>query len=169
MYVDDLLCIDEHPKKYMDMIEQDFKIKEGSIESPMVNLGVNCQKNPSCTDGIDCWGMSAKQYCKEAVKNVKKRMRENGYEYNKKLSDPRYSPKHPFSNMNYRPKLDVTEACNDEQYSFYANLIGELRWMVELGRVVIGFEVSVISQHMAFPQVGHLMQALHIFKYLDIH
>ena len=40
--------------------------------------------------------MSAEQYCKEAVKNVKKKMRDNGYEFNKKLSDPRYLPKHPF-------------------------------------------------------------------------
>ena len=61
------------------------------------------------------------------------------------------------------------ELSTDEQYSYYANLIGVLRWMVELGRIDIGFEVSVLSQHMAFPQVGHLMQALHIFKYLDIH
>ena len=71
--------------------------------------------------------------------------------------------------MNYRPELDITEVCNDEQYSYYANLIGVLRWMVELGRVDIGFKVSVLSQHMTFPHVGRLMQALHIFKYLDIH
>ena len=169
VYVDDLLCIDEHPKKYMDMIEQDFKIKEGSVGPPRVYLGANCQINPSRTDGVDCWGMSAEQYCKEVVKNVKKKTQDNGYEYNKKLSDLQYSPKHPFSNMNYQPELDITEACNDEQYSYYSNLIGVLRWMVELGRVDIGFEVSVPSQHMAFSRVGHLMQALHIFKYLDIH
>ena len=39
--------------------------------------------------------------------------------------------------MNYRPELDVTEACNDEQYGCFANLIGVLRWMVELGRIDI--------------------------------
>ena len=100
VYVDDLLCIDKNPKKYMDMIEQDFKIKEGSVGPPRVYLGADCQLNPSRTDSVDCWGMSAEQYCKEAVKNVKKKMRDNGYEYNRKLSDPQYSPKHPFSNMN---------------------------------------------------------------------
>ena len=41
--------------------------------------------------------------------------------------------------------------------------------MVELGRIDIGFEVSVLLQHMAFPRVGHLIQALHVFKYLDTH
>ena len=39
LYVDDLLCIDESPRKYMDMIEQSFKIKEGSIGPPRVYLG----------------------------------------------------------------------------------------------------------------------------------
>ena len=58
------------------------------------------------------------------------------------------------------------QMCNDEQYGNYANLIGVLCWMVELGRIDIGFEVSVMSQHMAHPRVGHLTQVLHIFKYL---
>ena len=74
--------------RYMSQIEQSFKIKEGSIGSPKVYLGANCQKNPSQVEGVECWGMSAEQYCKEAVKNVKKKMRDNGYEFNKKLSDP---------------------------------------------------------------------------------
>ena len=39
--------------------------------------------------------------------------------------------------------------------------------MVELGKMDIGFEVSVLSQYMAFPRIGHLTQALHVFKYLD--
>ena len=113
--------------------------------------------------------MSAKQYCKEAVKNVKKKMKDSGFEFNRKLSDPAYSLQQPFLNLNYRPELDVLEMCNDEQYGYYANLIGVLWWMVKLGRIDIGFEVSVMSQHMAHPQVGHLIQVLHTFKYLDTH
>ena len=103
------------------------------------------------------------------MKNVKKQLKEYGYEYNKKLSDPVYLPRQPFSNVNYRPELDITEACNNEEYSYYANLIGVLRWLVELGRIDIAFEVLVLTQHMAHPRTGHLVQALHIFKYLDVH
>ena len=146
-----------------------IKIKEGGIKQPQVYLRANCQMNQSWTNGIECWGMSAEQYCKEAVKNVKKQLKEYGYEYNKKLSDPAYLPRQPFSNVNYRPELDVTEACNDKEYSYYANLIGVLRWLVELGRIDTAFEVSVLSQHMTHPRTGHLVQALHIFKYLDVH
>ena len=40
---------------------------------------------------------------------------------------------------------------------------------MELGRINIASEVSVLSQHMAHPRTGHLVQALHIFKYLDVH
>ena len=110
--------------RYLSQIEKSFKIKEGSIGPPEVYLGANCQLNPSRIKGVECWGMSAEQYCKEAVMNVKKKMRDSGFEFNKKLSDPAYSPRHLFSNINYRPKLDVSEMCNNEQYSYYANLIG---------------------------------------------
>ena len=38
--------------------------------------------------------------------------------------------------------------------------------MVELGRVDICLEVSMMSSHMAMPRKGHLAQLLHIFSYL---
>ena len=45
------------------------------------------------------------------------------------------------------------------------SLIGISRWMVELGRVDICFEVSMLSSHMALPREGHLIQLFHIFLY----
>ena len=38
--------------------------------------------------------------------------------------------------------------------------------MVELGRVDICLEVSMMSSHLALPREGHLEQVLHIFAYL---
>ncbi len=43
---------------------------------------------------------------------------------------------------------------------FYQEIIGSLRWAVELGRVDILLEVSLISKHLALPREGHLEQAL---------
>ena len=63
----------------MQLFEENFKIKEGSIEEPKVYLGANCQKNPSRTNGMDCWGMSTEQYYCEAVKNEKKTLKNNGF------------------------------------------------------------------------------------------
>ena len=39
--------------------------------------------------------------------------------------------------------------------------------MVELGRIDICLEVSMMSSHMALPREGHLAQLFHIFSYLN--
>jgi hypothetical protein len=41
--------------------------------------------------------------------------------------------------------------------------------MVELGRVDICCEVSMMSSHLALPRSGHLQQLFHLFSYLDKH
>ena len=40
---------------------------------------------------------------------------------------------------------------------------------MKLGRIDIAFEVSTLSKHLAFPRTGYIYQALHIFKYLEVH
>ena len=168
IYVDDVISVDIDPKKNIDLINQKFTIKKGSAGPPSIYLGANIQKLPSRTGG-DCWGMSCEQYVKDAVKHVKTRLREEGYEFNKKLSDIRYLPQQPYSSLNYRPELEISEVCSDSEANYFQNLIGVLRWIVELGRIDINFEVVCLSQYLAFPRKGHLYQALHIFKYLEIH
>ena len=66
----------------------------------------------------------------------------------------------------YRPELDTSPELNQEDSSYYQSLIGILRWMVELGRVDICLECSMMSSHLALPREGHLHQVLHIFAYL---
>ena len=46
-------------------------------------------------------------------------------------------------------------------------MIGMLRWMVELGRVDICLEVSMMSSHMAMPREGHFRAVLQIFAYIE--
>ncbi len=168
VYTDDILIIDVDPKVHMDKLQSVYTLKKGSIGPPSVYLGANIQKVPSRT-GPDCWGMSAEQYVRDSVKNIKQRLKERGVEFNKKLSDVKYSPRQPFSNLKYRPELDTSTPCDDDQTTLYQNLIGILRWIIELGRIDINFEVSCLSQFLCYPRLGHLHQALHVFKYLDIH
>ena len=168
-YVDDVLLIHETPQKLMDMLESKYPLKSDKPGEPMVYLGANIQKLPSMTKGKECWGASAEQYVKEAIANVKQQLKKDGFQFNKKLSDPNYSPQQPFSAKTYRPEIDTSLECNDAQGTYYQNLIGVLRWIVELGRIDIHYEVSVLSQYLVNPRTGHLAQALHVFKYLDIH
>jgi hypothetical protein len=168
IYVDDVICIDVNPKKYIDQIGEVFTIKPGSAGPPSVYLGANIQKLESRSQG-ECWGMSCEQYVRDAIKHVKDKLKKDGWEFNRKLSDTNYSPQQPFSTLNYRPELDSTMICNDDEASYYQNLIGVLRWIVELGRIDIHYEVACLSQYLVNPRRGHLHQALHVFKYLDIH
>ena len=66
----------------------------------------------------------------------------------------------------YRPELDVSGELNEADAAYYQSLIGILRWRVELGRVDVCLEVSMMSSHLALPREGHLEQVLHIFAYL---
>jgi hypothetical protein len=69
----------------------------------------------------------------------------------------------------YRPELDVSSVLGSELASRYSQLIGILRWAVELGRVDILLEVSLMSSHLCQPREGHLDALYHIFAYLNKH
>lgn len=60
----------------------------------------------------------------------------------------------------------MSPALDSQEAAYYQSLIGILRWIVELGRVDICLEVSMMSSHMVLPREGHLEQVLHIFTYL---
>jgi hypothetical protein len=78
--------------------------------------------------------------------------------------------KTPFLSTTYRPETDTTGECDADGSSLYAQLIRVLRWAVELGRIDIHTEVSLLSQHLTLPQhVGHLEAVYHAFAYLNKH
>ena len=168
VYVDDVLIIDDNPDIFMKQIQSLYQVKSDSIKPPDIYIGANIQKIPARIGG-ECWGLSAEQYVRDSVKNFKMRLKDSDLEFNKKLSSVEYSPKQPFSSQNYRPELDTSTPCDNEQATLYQNIIGTLRWIIELGRIDIGFETSCLSQYLVYPRIGHLNQALHVIKYLDIH
>ena len=66
----------------------------------------------------------------------------------------------------YRPEVGVTGELDASDSSYYHYLIGILRWIVELGRIDITYEVSMMSSHMALPLEGNLKEVFHMFAYL---
>ena len=106
--------------------------------------------------------MSAREYVQEAVRIVKDLLAKEG----KTLKTNHVSTPFPTS---YRPKLDTTPELGPELASCYSQLIGMLRWAIELSRIDICYEVSVLSQHLALPRQGHLEMVYHVFAYLNKH
>jgi hypothetical protein len=67
----------------------------------------------------------------------------------------------------YRPKLDVFPVLGSELSSQYQQLTGILRWAIELCRVNILLEVSLLSSSLCQPREGHLKAVYNIFAYLE--
>ena len=66
----------------------------------------------------------------------------------------------------YDPDLDTTNELDEDQATYYLSQIGILHWIVELGRIDIATEVSLLASHVAFPRKEHLQTVFHIYAYL---
>ena len=66
----------------------------------------------------------------------------------------------------YSPELDITPELISTDAAYYQSRVGILLWIVELGRVDICLEVSLMFSHLALPRKGHLDKLFHIFAYI---
>ena len=160
LYVDDCLVISENAEDLLtNEIGRYFELKPNSVGPPKIYLGGRLRK-VELENGAKAWAYSSSQYVQNAIKNVKAFVDKNPHwKMPKKAETPMVT--------SYRPELDVSPTLNPSDASYYMSLIGILRWIVELGRIDICLEVSVMSSHMAMPRVGHMEQLLHIFAHLD--
>jgi hypothetical protein len=69
----------------------------------------------------------------------------------------------------YKPELDESPELDSTRANFYQSQIGILRWYVELGRIDIITEVSMLSTYLFSPREGHLEAVFHVFAYLVLH
>ena len=104
--------------------------------------------------------MSSAKYVQEAVPNVEDYIDRN-LEGRKLKKNPTYSwPTNYTAEDDESPELPPTLA------SYYQHLIGILHWIMELGRVDLVTEVSLLASQMAMPRRGHLDAALHVVAHL---
>lgn len=161
LYTDDTLVISENAEAILrNELGRYFELKEESIGTPSLYLGGHLSL-VELENGVKAWAFSSSQYVKAAVKNVEdyiSKPENKGWKLPKKADTP--------MSTSYRPELDVSPALEPAVAAYYQSLIGVLRWIVELGRVDICLEVSMMSSCLALPRVGHLEQVLHIFAYL---
>ena len=158
LYVDDLLVVSEKDEHVIRTeIGKYFELKEASIGLPDIYLGGKVSK-VELANGVTAYTFSPSQYAKPAVTNVESYLKSKGCSLPARVSTPMKS--------GYRPEIDISDELDDAEATYYQSLIGVLRWMVELGRIDITCEVSMMSSHMALLQVGHLEQLFHLFAYL---
>ena len=161
VYTDDILCVSHQPQVTMDMLSQLYDLKD-TVKPPQRYLGANIDRW-TLPDGRDVWSMSGRDYLKNSIKTVKEMLKADGIQFPGGKRAERPYPK------SYKPELDTTPELRDDLFSRYQQLIGILRWAVELGRIDIALEVSLLSSFLCMPREGHMNAVYNIFGYLDKH
>jgi hypothetical protein len=141
------------------LVQEHFKFKNDEVKKPDTYLGSTLQLKQF--EGTTCWNMLSEKYVSAAIVNVENKLKEQKLKLPSRCGTP--------LSHGYRPEDDVTNELQSEGITHFQEVIGILRWAVELGRIDIACEVSMLSSHLALPRVGHLNQAYHIFGYLKLH
>ena len=123
------------------------------MEKPEVYLGAELSSMDN-DQGIECWAMSSDKYCAAMVKNIKDSLKKKGLRLPTKCNIP--------IRNGYKPEMDCNGELKADGLQWYQDMIGSLRWAVELGRVDILLEVALMLNPLAFPREGHLEQVLNI-------
>jgi hypothetical protein len=130
-YVDDVLAISHNPMKTIDGIKGMFKLKDDKAEPPNIYIGASLEQ-VTTQGGTGCWAMSSEQYVKAAVTNLEATLAKQ---------DMRLPTSSVPMSASYHPAEDVSRELNVQGVQTYQDLIGILRWAVEIGCVDILLEV----------------------------
>ena len=138
LYVDDCLCIHHSAEEDLIKIETFFKMKAGSIGDPDIYFG-STVKPMKMNNGVKAWAIIPSKYVNEAVNNCEKWVQENtpGHKQGNRATNP-----FPTDND---PDLDTTNEHDEDQAAYYQSKIGILHWIIELGRIDIATEVSLLA------------------------
>jgi hypothetical protein len=120
-------------------------------------------KNTVLPNSVVDWGMSSNKYVQSAIQNIQEYLAT--IPGDQKLKNKASGP---FAG-GYKPELDESHELDPIRANFYQSQIGILCWCVELGRIAIITEVSMLSTHLCLPREGHLEAVFHVFAYLGIH
>ena len=136
-----------------------FKLKDARIEPPDMYIGATFSVMEDNGNQGCC--MSSDKYVKAAVANVEQELARFSQRLPSKCRTP--------MTVGYRPERDVSAKLTSEAIQRYQELIGELCWATELGRVDILLETAMLSTYMALPRKGHMEQVYRVFGYLKTH
>ena len=144
LYTDYCLFISDQGENVLRMeIGKYFNLKESSIGLPTQYLGGKLRE-VELESGQKCWAFGSKQYGEAAVNNVT--------EYLNKRGEGLAAKAFTLMTSGYCPEINITPELGEEEAEYFHSLIGVLRWIVELGRVDINVQASMLSLHLEMPR-----------------
>ena len=69
----------------------------------------------------------------------------------------------------YKMEAEISPECDKEYSRMYISLVGILRWIIELGRIDIVRETSMMTSYSTMPRQGHSGQVIHMFSFPKIY
>ena len=121
-----------------------YRLK-GGFGPPDRYLGANVEK-VQLKDGRVVWSTNCVDYLKSEIENF-----DNSLGLDKKAVKNYVDGHRPYS-YSFGTEFDVTEELGEELTNRYQQLIGVLRWSIELGSIGILTEISCLSQNLCSPR-----------------
>ena len=129
-YVNDLCIAAQDPGKIIQTLKEDYKLKVKGDGSLSHHLGTDYTRDKDKT--LVC---QPKRYIDRLLES---------YQFMFK-QDPPKTMRTPLE-KNDHPELDDTELLNEESIEHYLTMIGQLQWLVALGRFDIHAQVTAMSR-----------------------
>jgi hypothetical protein len=123
-----------------------------TLMEPTFYLGVKIKKTVM-PNGVVAWDMSSSKYIQSAVQNVQEYLKKNG---NRKLKLKKKA--YATSEATYRAEIGESLVLGLEKANFFQSQIWILRWCMELGRIDIITEVSILSIFLCMPLMSFIWE-----------
>ena len=149
VYVDDLAIAAKDPQAFCNDLKQKYNLKLKGVGPLEYHFGCTYKKDPDGTLAAD-----PRRYVNKILESYERMFNEK----------PRKS-RPPLEGGDH-PELDTSELCDDHQTKQFQTLIGQLQWLISLGRFDIAVHVMSLSRFRAQPRKGHLDRAKRIVGYL---
>ena len=149
VYVDDLAIAAKDPQAFCNELKKKYNLKLKGVGPLEYHLGCTYKKDPDWTLAAD-----PRRYVNKILESYERMFKEK----------PRKS-RPPLEGGDH-PELDTSELCDEHQTKQFQTLIGQLQWLMSLGRFDIAVHVMSLSRFRAQPRKGHLDRAKRIVGYL---
>ena len=146
-YVHDVLCIYHNPRNSTKKIQGNFKLKDDKIEPPDVYL-VETTDKMILESGKYCWTMLIEKYVKAVVTNFEEDIARSGKRLPLKCVTP--------LSRNFALWLEDYPELMADGMRQNQELIRQIRWAVDIGRLDILLETLMLLIYLAMPRVGHI-------------
>ena len=149
VYVDDLAIAAKDSQAFCNELKKKYNLKLKGVGPLEYHLGCTYKKDPDGTLAAD-----PRRYVNKILESFERMFKEKPRKYRPPLEGGDH------------PELDTSELCDEHQTKQFQTLIGQLQWLISLGRFDIAVHVMSLSRFRAQPRKGHLDRAKRIVGYL---